>query len=199
MKIKTEIFDLNSQKNKSIFKNVIFPIQTHSSNIVEIKTGKENLKNCDGIFTSSKNQYSLGVTTADCAAISFSDDQKYGVIHAGWRGLVNGIIEKMLDKFNNPNIFVSSLLKEFEIKKDDCHKKIENKFGEKYFVVKKEEDKEVIIFQFQKAIKDILPENAIFDSKDTFENKNLASWRRDGKIEGNFTIISNNARKSQKS
>ncbi len=61
MKIEIEIFDLNSQENKDAFKNVIFPIQTHSSNIIEIKTGREDLQNCDGIFTSSKNKYLLGV------------------------------------------------------------------------------------------------------------------------------------------
>jgi len=122
-----KIFDLDSQGNKNFLHNVTLPRQTHSSNIVEIKTGNENLQNCDGIFTSNKNNFSLGIQTADCAAICFYDDKKYGIIHVGWRGLVDGIIEKMLDNFVNPKIFVSPVLNEFKIQKDDCYKRIKNK------------------------------------------------------------------------
>jgi len=185
-----KILDLDSQKNKTHLKNVIFPIQTHSNNIIEIKTGKENLENCDGILTSNKNNFFLGIKTADCAAICVYDDKKYGVLHAGWRGLVNGIIEKFLKEFTNPKIFISPLLNEFEIQKDHCYKLIENKFGEKHFRIKKENNKEIIIFKFQKAIEEVLPNNAVFDSRDTFKNKNLASWRRDRNEKRNLTIIS---------
>ncbi len=184
-----QILDLDSQKNKTHLKNVIFPIQTHSNKIIEIKTGKENLENCDGIFTSNYNNFSLGIKTADCAAIAIYDNEKYGVIHAGWRGLVNGIIEKFLKEFTNPKIFISPLLNEFEIQKDDCYRLIEKKFGEKHFRIKKENNKEIIIFKFQKAIEEVLPNNAVFDPRNTFENKNLASWRRDKDKKRNFTII----------
>ena len=184
-----KIFDLSLQENKKFLNDIIIPIQTHSTNIVEIKTGGEGLQNCDGVFTSNKNNFSLGIQTADCAAICFSDNEKYGVIHAGWRGLVNGIIEKMLNNFVNPKIFVSPILNEFEIQKDDCYEKINQKFGEKYFYVRKENNKTIIIFKFLDAIKSVLPQNTIFDSRDTFKNSNLASWRRDGGGKRNYTII----------
>lgn len=191
MKINIKVYDLEEQNNKNMPKNIIFPTQTHSNNIIEIETGNENLENCDGIFTSN-NYYLLGVKVADCAAICFYDNQKYGIIHVGWRGLISGIIEKMLNAFNNPKIFVSPLLKEFEIQKDDCYEKIKNKFGEKYFLIKKEKKKKIIIFQFQKSIKDILPKNTIFDSRDTFKDNKLASRRRDKIKQNNFIVISNN-------
>lgn len=192
MSHKIKIFDLHSQRNKIFLENVIFPIQTHSNNIRKIKTGKENLINCDGIYTSNNNNYSLGIKTADCAAICFYDNENYGVIHAGWRGLIGGIIEKMLNNFTNPNIFISPLLNEFEIKKDRCYEEIEKKFGIKYFLIKKDKmNNKIIIFQFQKAIKSVLPKNAVFDSRNTFDNKYLASWRRDKNKERNYTIISN--------
>jgi len=92
-----KIFYLPLQENKKFLDGVILPVQTHSNNIVEIKTGNEDLQNCDGVFTFNKNDFSLGIQTADCAAICFYDNKKYGIIHAGWRGLVNGIIEKCLN------------------------------------------------------------------------------------------------------
>ena len=189
MNHKIKIFDLHSQGNKHSLDNAIFPIQTHSNNITEIKTGKEDLQNCDGIITSNKNNFSLGIQTADCAAICFYDDDKYGIIHAGWRGLVNGIIEKMLDNFVNPEVFISPILNEFEIQKDDCYKQIKHKFGDKYLYVKKVNNKNIIIFKFLEAIKSILPKNAVFDLRDTFKNINLASWRRDGGGKRNYTVI----------
>ena len=192
MEINIKVYDLEEQNNKNIPKNIIFPTQIHSNNIIEIKTGNENLENCDGIFTSNNNYYLLGVKVADCAAICFYDNQKYGIIHVSWRGLINGIIEKMLSKFNNPKIFVSPFLKKFEIQKDDCYEKIKNRFGKKYLLIKKEKNKKIIIFQFQKAIKDILPKNTIFDLRDTFKDNKLASWRRDRNKQRNFTVISNN-------
>jgi len=184
-----KIFGLQSQENKNFLHNVIFPIQTHSNNIIEIKTGKEDLQNCDGIITSNKNNFSLGIQTADCAAICFYNNENYGIIHAGWKGLMGGIIEKMLDDFVNPKVFVSPILNEFEIQKDDCYEQIKNKFGDKYFYIKKTKNKDIIIFKFLEAIKSILPRNAIFDSRDTFKNTDLASWRRDGSGKRNYTII----------
>jgi len=186
MPIKIEIYDLYSQKD--IPGDMISPVQTHSANIIEIKTGKESLENCDGIFTSMENNYSLGIKTADCAAICFHDGEKYGIVHAGWRGLVNGIVEKMVYHFDEPTIFVSPVLKEFEIQKDQCWEQIKHKFGTKFFKIT--ENKQ-IIFQFQKALKSILPRDAMFDEKDTRENKNLASWRRDKNAQRNYTVISN--------
>jgi copper oxidase (laccase) domain-containing protein len=73
-----KIFSKQEQaKNPSFLDGVILPNQTHSSNIIEIKTGKENLDNCDGIFTSRKNNFKLAIKTADCAAIVFYDKKNY--------------------------------------------------------------------------------------------------------------------------
>lgn len=155
---------------------------------MEIITGQEDLQNCDGVFTAQKG-LSLGIKTADCAAIAFYDNEKYGIIHAGWRGLVNGIVEKMLKNFTAPHVLVSPLLNEFEIQKDACFDQIENKFGKRYFRTQIKENGEIIVFEFQKALSGLLPNNAIFDSRNTFENRNLASWRRDGNEKRNYTII----------
>jgi hypothetical protein len=103
--------------------------------------------------------------------------------------LINGIIEKMLNNFVNPKIFVSPVLNKFEIQKDNCYSKIKNKFANKYFHIKKVNNKDVIIFKFLEALQSILPKNTIFDSRDTFIDKNLASWRRNKNSKRNYTII----------
>ena len=87
---------------------IVFPCQTHSSKVTEIVTGLEDLSECDGVWTrrDSKNleiqNFALGIKTADCAPIAFWDEEKYGIIHCGWRGLVGGIVEEALEIFNPP-------------------------------------------------------------------------------------------------
>ena len=39
----------------------------------------------------------LVVLTADCAPIAISDDRAVGVIHAGWRGLLDGVVPAAVD------------------------------------------------------------------------------------------------------
>jgi len=175
------------EKNPDFLKWVIIPNQPHSNNIVEIITWKEELSNCDGIFTSKKNNFKLWIKTADCAAIVFEDEKYYGIVHAGWRWLVNWIIEKMLEKFDNPKIFVAPFYKKFEIQKDFCYDEIYKKFQDKFFEIKEEK----IIFNFEKALKSILWKDAVFDVRDTFEDKSFYSWRREKTSKRNYTILEN--------
>ncbi len=192
------------QKNLKNSQKIISPTQTHSNNIIEIKTGSENLENCDGLFVSLpsclrgvntiENQrgdilesYLLTIKTADCAPIVFISKNKFGVIHAGWRGLCGNIIENMLENFSEKNIqiYVGPILPRFEIQKDFCYEKIQQKFGNKFFEIKNEN----IFFNFKEALKSILPPQTIFDERNTFEEKNLASWRENKTDKRNFTIV----------
>ena len=92
---------------EAIPKNVILPQQTHGNRIVEIVTGQEDLSDCDGLWTrfgsplEKENIFFLGVQTADCAPIVFWNEEKYGIVHAGWRGICNGIVEKMCKIFED--------------------------------------------------------------------------------------------------
>jgi YfiH family protein len=47
----------------------------------------------DGMVTSSTGLV-LGLLTADCAPIVLVGDRRVGVVHAGWRGLAQGIVEE---------------------------------------------------------------------------------------------------------
>jgi len=178
---------LEQKQNSDFLKWVIAPIQTHSNNIVEIISWEENLENCDGIFCSREKKFKLGIKTADCSAIVFWDQKKYWVVHAGWRWLVNWIVEKMLQNFKNPEIFVAPFYKKFEIQKDFCYEAIFEKFWDKFF----EEKNWKIIFDFENALKSILPKNAVFDKRDTFLDENFYSWRREKTSKRNYTVVEN--------
>ena len=76
--------------------------QIHSTNI-EIVNGKKLVySNVDGIFSYNKN-YALQVKTADCLSIFFIHEYEniFGVIHAGWKGLKNGIISNSIKLISN--------------------------------------------------------------------------------------------------
>jgi len=56
----------------------------------------------DGLLSSSFD-LALGVLSADCMpiAISKKDGNEFAVLHAGWKGLFNGVIEACLDAFSS--------------------------------------------------------------------------------------------------
>lgn len=57
------------------------------------------IKNADGLVTKDKNIY-LSATVADCIPVYFYDpvNKIVALAHAGWRGIVNGIIENTINK-----------------------------------------------------------------------------------------------------
>jgi len=188
MNLRLKNFDVKIYPNFSDCKEkVITPVQTHGSNVIEIITGDENLNDCDALITSNK-EFKLGVKTADCAPICICDGQKIGIIHIGWRGLVNDLYEKVSSLFNQENleVYVGPFLHSFEIQKDYCYDVIIKKFGDKFI----EESSDGISFDLYGAIKSILPKNAIFDERDTKDDLTLPSNRRDGTKDRLLTIIS---------
>jgi YfiH family protein len=70
--------------------------QIHSNNIAIVKASNQNtfIDNCDGLITADKNTM-IGIFTADCVCLLISErnSEVKAAIHAGWRGLYNGIIE----------------------------------------------------------------------------------------------------------
>lgn len=164
---------------------LITPKQSHSANIVQIKTGQEDLTDCDGIW-STNPKFILGVRTADCAPICLWDNEKFGIVHAGWRGTINGAVENLLSQFelsSNLNVWIGPILPRFEIQKDDCYDLISAKFGDQFFTHQPSPSPSQregrIIFEFKECLRHLLPSQAVFDERSTFESKDLASWRRD--------------------
>ncbi len=80
----------------------IWLTQIHSSIVVEA-VAENREKNADGLFTNQSHRV-CAVVTADCLPVLFCNRQGTHVaaIHAGWRGLANGIIETALQALNLP-------------------------------------------------------------------------------------------------
>lgn len=95
-------------KNRSILheelkmpSNPFWLNQTHSAICVNIDESKNN--NADAAITANKGKI-LAVMTADCLPILLcaKNGLEIAAIHAGWRGLCNGVIENTLTKMRSP-------------------------------------------------------------------------------------------------
>jgi copper oxidase (laccase) domain-containing protein len=194
----------------------LFPNQTHGTRIVEIVTGTEDLTACDGIWTRD-SQFLLGVQTADCAPICFQDSEKFGIVHAGWRGLCDGIIEKMLEIFQHSAFqspdgsLESGLYKDISYFSPDSLVQTQkmpqifvgpilsqfeiqkdfcyDQIEQKFSTKFFSKEKEKLIFDFQSALQSVLPPQTKFDPRSTFDTPELASWRRDRNAARNKTLI----------
>ena len=76
--------------------------QTHSTDIVTLNSVQSNPLPADAALTSKPNIICT-VLTADCLPILLCDVQgtRVAAIHAGWRGLANGIISNSINAFCN--------------------------------------------------------------------------------------------------
>ena len=75
--------------------------QTHSSICVNAASNKTTIE-ADASY-SSKVGVVCGIMTADCLPVFVSrkDGTMVGIAHAGWRGLVSGVIENLVNSFNS--------------------------------------------------------------------------------------------------
>ena len=96
---------LNFNINKLIVAN-----QSHS-NKVKILNKFESDIDCDAMISLS-NKIILGVLTADCCPILVGHKKKYisAVIHLGWKGLFNDILENFLYKIKTLEININDLI-----------------------------------------------------------------------------------------
>lgn len=68
--------------------------------VVDEKDAGSYILDSDGLITKDKNLF-LSVTVADCLPVYFHDpiNEVVGISHAGWKGLVKGILENTVKKF----------------------------------------------------------------------------------------------------
>ena len=59
----------------------------------------------DALYTNKKNEV-CAILTADCLPIFITDTlgQEVAVIHAGWKGLLKGVIEQTIKSFDSQNL-----------------------------------------------------------------------------------------------
>ncbi len=153
---------------------VVMPVQTHSATVREIRSGLEDVKDCDALVTGNP-ELCLGVHTRDCAPICFADGQKIAIAHVGWPGLCKGMVEAVMAHFDpqTTEVFVGPHLHTFEIKRDFCYDAVTEKFGERFLT----DDNGVLTFNFKEAIAACLPKHTVFDERNTALDTTLPSYR----------------------
>ncbi|MGS0683236.1 peptidoglycan editing factor PgeF [Shewanella sp. 125m-7] len=74
--------------------------QTHSIDVIDADNSQ--LHNADASYTDNLDQVCV-VMTADCLPVLLCDENgtEVAAVHAGWRGLCDGIIEATVDRFNH--------------------------------------------------------------------------------------------------
>lgn len=65
--------------------------QVHSDRVLRASDG-EQLREADGVWTDERDRV-VGVNGGDCLPILLVGDRRIAAAHAGWRGLVAGIVE----------------------------------------------------------------------------------------------------------
>ncbi|NPA13157.1 MAG: polyphenol oxidase family protein [Aquificae bacterium] len=82
------------------------PNQKHTNKVVG--TDQIDTIEADGVYTKDKNA-AVGVLTADCMPIALSDGETVVMVHAGWRGLVGGIIQNALGLLkDSPKVIIGA-------------------------------------------------------------------------------------------
>ena len=174
----------NAEESINLKKAIVSMSQTHSTNIEVVKNKKLVYNNVDGIFACNKN-YALQVKTADCLPIFFihKHNNIFGVIHAGWKGLKNGIISKStnllkshINDLNEITAFIGPSIsqKNYEVKNEFI-----DYFGNKF--IDKVEDKFFCNLKgvASSKLQKLGVKNVIDCNQCTYENENYHSYRRD--------------------
>ncbi|MEO0649711.1 MAG: polyphenol oxidase family protein [Planctomycetota bacterium] len=81
--------------------SVVQARQIHGAAVVEVEfPGPSTVGDADALVT-SRPEAALMVYTADCVPVlvASSDGRRVGAIHAGWRGLVQGVIPAAIERF----------------------------------------------------------------------------------------------------
>ncbi|MDD1791800.1 peptidoglycan editing factor PgeF [Enterovibrio sp. ZSDZ42] len=78
--------------------------QVHGTNVVTLPLSETHrVPDADASFSAEQGQVCV-VMTADCLPVLFcnKDGTEVAAAHAGWRGLVNGVLEETLTNFSDP-------------------------------------------------------------------------------------------------
>lgn len=157
-----------------IHSNNIFVLDEQTKNILQ-KENITEIKKTDALITNIKNTAicSMG---ADCPQIALYEpkEEVIAVIHAGWKGLINNIIEKTITEmclsFNcqKENILTASsafICEKCFVVKEDTAAFFKEKFAKNKKIIKHSEQ---ININLKEAIKTILLQNNISEKNINF-------------------------------
>lgn len=66
--------------------------QVHGSDVVEVQAPGEHAGACADAAVTSRPGVVLAAQAADCALVALASDDAIAVVHAGWRGVVDGVV-----------------------------------------------------------------------------------------------------------
>lgn len=94
-------------------KHIVMPRQTHTSNVLVLHSlpdSPESLQDIDAVITNQKG-LAVGVNTADCVAVLLVDEDNgvCAAVHSGWRGTVNNIAVKCVERMIETGADASSI------------------------------------------------------------------------------------------
>ncbi len=75
--------------------------QYHGNRVINVEQSPLEVPKADGSFTRN-TRLPLAILTADCLPVVLWSRQALAVVHAGWRGLANGILGRALAQFTEP-------------------------------------------------------------------------------------------------
>lgn len=157
--------------------------QVHGAKVVIYKGQTEDIG--DGVISKPQN-ITLGVKTADCYPIFLISDNAFGVLHAGWRGSIKGIVLEGLrilyEEFDTDPSDITAIFgpgicgKCYEVKDDVASMFKKGVIGEngRYYLDLYEFNKDVLL---NLGVKDIIPPPSC-----TYEDPSLFSHRRGDKL-----------------
>ncbi len=79
--------------------------QTHGSIVVD-KENANSDREADGIFFSDLLEPYPAIVTADCIPVLVIGETRHAIIHAGWRGVKNGVVINALKEIDRPKCVV---------------------------------------------------------------------------------------------
>src|SRR3989338_8578176 len=176
---------------------VVRPKQVHGTEVAIITEKSEKEYSADGLITTNKDLM-LTVVTADCVPIIFVDEKTgiIGISHQGWKGTLNKLPAKMIDKMLSIGVTLQNLYCLFGPAINDCCYEI---YGERLSRFQKEfssdsifrKQKEKFFLNLYKANyltlikKGIPPQNIeLFPFCTSCDTKRFYSYHRDKKIVG---------------
>lgn len=93
-------------RNRKIFKSLLSQItplymnQVHGNQVVEVDSDSQSPITADALVTRQKG-LPLTVLSADCLPILIKSDSVVGVVHAGRKGVLNGIISETVSRMRS--------------------------------------------------------------------------------------------------
>lgn len=77
--------------------DLILPNQSHSTVIVDLRASASSMDGDAIVFSRRQGgRVAYGIRTADCLPVLIRCNDTFAVVHAGWRGLADGILEKSI-------------------------------------------------------------------------------------------------------